>query len=216
MGEDMHRIRLIFALIFALTAPALSAHAQSPETPPPERAVAMSETGMIETGMSEDETAIRALLERWYAEHRAGKDGYPRRLQAPGVIDASPGYFHPATQSAAASPAVYNSLAHTAHEFRHEISSLDIDTRYAKARVYERGYSFAWAAQRTYERLGTATFVLEKQDDGRWLVLAHQTYTMGIPPNLKTDPMPDLRDLFYSTIGKDRDREADALAAGRF
>ena len=33
---------------------------------------------------------------------------------------------------------------------------------------------------------------------------------------MRTDPMPDLRDLYYSTVGKDRDPEADAAAAGRF
>lgn len=68
-------------------------------------------------------------------------------------------------------------------------------------------------AQTTYERAGSALFVLEKQDSGRWLVLAHSTSTVGIPPNLKTDPMPDLRDLFYSTEGKDRDPQADAEKA---
>jgi hypothetical protein len=79
--------------------------------------------------------------------------------------------------------------------------------------VWERGYFYAWAAQRTYERAGSAIFVLEKQDDGRWLVLAHRTNTVGIPPNMKTDPMPDLRDLYYSTHGKGRDPAADARDA---
>ncbi len=197
----MRRIRLILALIAAALFCAVPARAQV--------------SGTAAT-ISADETAIRALIDKWYVEHRAGPDGRPDRLKAPGSIDPTPGYLYPATRSAAAGPRSYNSLAYTALEFRHEISQLKIDPRFARASVYERGYFFAWAAQRTSERLGSATFVLEKQDDGRWLVLAHQTYTMGIPPNLKTDPMPDLRALYYSTVGKDRDPEADALAAGRF
>jgi len=64
--------------------------------------------------------------------------------------------------------------------------------------------------------MGSAVFVLEKQEDGRWLVLAHETHTTGFPPSLATDPMPDLRELFYSTVGADGDADADARNAERF
>ena len=198
----MSRFQLMFMLAVVLAPCVLPAHTQAPEAQTAIRA--------------EDEAAIRALIETWYVAHRAGADGRTDHLRAPGAIDASPGYFYADTSSAVAPPPTYNSLAHTALKFHHEVSSLDIDTRYAKARVWERGYTYAWAAQKTTERLGSATFVLEKQADGRWLVLAHETHTVGIPPGLHTDPMPDLRDLFYSTVGKDRDPEADARAAGRF
>ena len=90
-----------------------------------------------------------------------------------------------------------------------------LDPHFARVQVWERGYFYAWAAQQTYERAGSATFVLEKQEDGRWLVLAHETNTVGIPANRKTEPMPDLRARFYATEGKGRDPVADALANPR-
>jgi hypothetical protein len=164
-------------------------------------------------GRAEDEAAIRALIGEWYAQNRAGADGNPQPLLAPGAVDASPGYFHIDTGAASLGPIVYNSLAATSLKFSHEITRLVLDARFARAQVWERGYFYAAAPQQTYERAGSAIFVLEKQDDGRWLILAHQTNTVGIPPNMKTDPMPDLRDLYYATEGKNRDPLADAAAS---
>lgn len=161
-----------------------------------------------------DEAAVRSLIAQWYEEQRAGPDGRPDRLKTSRAIDASPGYFHENTGAAVLGPRTYNSLAYTSLQFDHEITRLVIDPRLARAEVWERGFTFAWAAQKTTERAGMATFVLEKQDDGRWLILAHQTNTVGIPPDRRTDPLPDLRELFYSTVGKDRDPEEDARNAG--
>lgn len=98
-------------------------------------------------------------------------------------------------------------------QFDHEITRLVVDERFARVQVWERAYFYAAAAQRTYERAADALFVLEKQEDGRWLVLAHRSESVGIPLNRITDPMPDMRALFYSTVGRDRDPEADARAA---
>ncbi|MFN3892251.1 MAG: hypothetical protein ACK4MV_17800 [Beijerinckiaceae bacterium] len=167
----------------------------------------------LDAQASDDEAAIRTLIGAWYAEHRKGPEGRPRTLLAPGAIDASPGYTYPRSGSAALGQPIYNSLAHRALEFRFDIRSLKIDPRFARAHVWERGYFYAWAAQQTYENAGSANFVFEKQDDGSWLVLAHQSNTVGIPPGMNTDPMPDLRDLFYATQGKDRDAERDAREA---
>ena len=92
-----------------------------------------------------------------------------------------------------------------------------IDPNFAKVDVWERGYFYAFAAQQTYERAVDTVFILERrQDDGSWLITAHQSGSYGIPPNKITDPMPDLRDLYYATEGKDRDPAADALNAGKF
>ncbi|HRO03222.1 MAG TPA: hypothetical protein PLS69_06420 [Terricaulis sp.] len=145
---------------------------------------------------SGEEAAIRALIDQWYAQQRAGESGRIYALLAPGAIDASPGYRHLDTGAANRAPRVYTSLAATALQFDHEISRLDIDTRFARVGVWERGFNYAWAAERTYESAGYATFVLEKQQDGRWLVLAHRTGTIGIPPNRRTDPLPDMRPLW--------------------
>jgi hypothetical protein len=163
--------------------------------------------------VSDDETAIRALIGEWYEAQRAGSEGAPWRLLAPGGIDASPGYSHVDTGAAVLGPRVYHSLAATALRFEHEVTRLVLDPRFARVHVRERGYFYAAAVQRTYERMGSATFVLEKQDDGRWLVLAHSTEPIGFPPSLATDPMPDLRELYYATEGRNRDPEADARSA---
>lgn len=112
---------------------------------------------------------------------------------------------HLDTGAANRAPRVYTSLAATALQFEHEIVRLDIDTRFARVGVWERGFFYAWAAERSYERAGNAVFVVEKQPDGRWLVLAHQTNTVGIPPNRRTDPVPDMRPLWEA-----QDRERDA------
>lgn len=149
--------------------------------------------------------AIRALIDRWYDAQRAGEDGRVHALLAPGAIDASPGYHHLDHGAANRAPRVYTSLAATALQFEHEISRLDIDTRFARAGVWERGFFYAWAAERSYESLGYATFVLEKQADGQWLVLAHHTGAVGIPPTMGTDPVPDMRALWQA---REREREA--------
>ena len=95
----------------------------------------------------------------------------------------------------------------------YDVDVLKVDARLAKAMVWERGYFYAYAAQQTYENAASAMFVLEKQADGHWLILAHQANSIGIPPNKITSPMPDLHDLFYATAGKGRDPVADAKTA---
>lgn len=187
----MSRLALLATLIVTMLLSAGLAHAQPLNAPV-------------------DEAAVRALIGDWYAQHRAGPEGQPYRLHAPGAIDASPGYYHVDNGARVLGPRVYNSLAAIALEFRHEITHAVIDPRFARVEVRERGFFFAWATQQTYERMGSATFVLEKQSDGRWLVLAHETNIVGFPPSLATDPMPDLRELYYATEGRDRDPEADA------
>lgn len=158
------------------------------------------------TATAREDAAIRDLIDRWYVQHRAGDDGRVHGLRAPGAIDASPGYRHASTGAASLPPRIYTSLAATALQFQHEISRLDIDTRFARVSVLERGFFYAFAAERSYERAGAATFVLEKQSDGRWLVLAHQTQTIGLPPERRTDPVPDMRALWEA-------REAAAAVA---
>lgn len=162
----------------------------------------------------EAEAEIRALIARWYAELQKKEDGHAGSLMAPISIDTSPHYRHIDTGAASLGPRVYTSLAATALQFSYEVERLRIDPNFAKADVWERGFFYAWFAQKTTERAAATTLVLERQEkDGRWLILAHQTSPRGIPPGKKTDPMPDLRDLFYATEGKDRDPDADARNA---
>ena len=161
-----------------------------------------------------DEAEIRAAVAAWYAELQKKADGRVYRIAAPGFITSSPHYEHVHTGAASAGPRVYISLAATALTFAYDVEHLRIDPNFAKVNVWERGYFYAWAAQKTNERTAATTFILERQEkDGRWLILAHQTSPQGIPPGKHTDPMPDLRDLFYATEGKDRDPDADTRNA---
>lgn len=58
------------------------------------------------------------------------------RLTAPGYIDASPHYEYVDTGSAALGPRVFTSLAATALQFEHEITSIRLDPNFAKVRVW--------------------------------------------------------------------------------
>lgn len=170
-----------------------------------------------------DEAAIRDVIANWYAGLRErgmqpttlSKSGH-WRLYAPGAIDGGPGDTEINPDSRARSPTVSNELAARALTFAYDVDALTIDRRFAKAQVWERGYFYAFAAQNTYENAASTLFILEKQGDGRWLILAHQANSIGIPPTKKTEPLPDLRDLFYRTQGKDRDPAADAREQGKF
>jgi hypothetical protein len=99
-------------------------------------------------------------------------------------------------------------------KFAWEIDSIRRDSRFARVEVWERGYFYAFAAQKTYENAAATSFILERSEkDGRWRIAAHQSGSYGIPPNKVTDPMPDLRAFYYSTEGRGRDPAADARAA---
>jgi hypothetical protein len=161
--------------------------------------------------------AIRATIARWYEELARKDDGRPYLLTAPGFIDASPHYDHIDTGSRALGPRVYTSLAARALKFTHRIRSIRRDDSFARVQVDERGYFYAWAAQQTYESAADTTFILERGEaDSRWRIVAHQSSSTGLAPSQKTDPMPDLRELFYTTEGKDRDPAKDAAEADTF
>lgn len=169
---------------------------------------------------ADDEAKVRAVIADWYQRVSHKEADRPYLLMAPGAIDGGPGYSVPSDldsgSRALRGPWLNRELAARALKFEYDVDSLVVDSSFAKARVWERGYFYAWAGQTTYENAASTLFVLEKQDDGRWLILAHDAQSVGIPPNKVTDPMPDLRELFYSGAGKDRDSEADAKAAKDF
>ena len=171
---------------------------------------------LADTPAEGDETAIRAVIATWYSELQKGAERRQWQLYAPGAIDGGPRETELNPHSRARSPTVSNELAAKALKFAYDVDVLTIDPRFAKAIVWERGYFYAWAAQQTYENAASTLFIFEKQRDGRWLILGHQAQSTGIPPNKRTDPMPDLRDLFYATQGKGRDPTADAEAAKKF
>lgn len=160
------------------------------------------------------EEGIRTAIGRWYEELAKKEEGRFHDLVTPGFIDASPPYRHVDTGARKLGPRVYTSLAARALKFAWEIDSIRRDSRFARVEVWERGYFYASAAQKTYENAAATSFILQKgEKDGRWRIAAHQSSGQGIPPNKITRPMPDLRALYYSTERKDRDPAADAQAA---
>ena len=160
------------------------------------------------------ETQIRSVIAAWYAELAKKERGHWWSLSAPDFIDADPPYRYADTRSAKLGPRIFTSLPAQALKFSHPIEAVRLDAKFAKVRVDERGYFYAWAAQTTYERAVDSVFVLERQEkDGRWLILAHDSGSYGIAPGRATDPMPDLRALYYATEGKHRDPTKDAAEA---
>ncbi len=153
----------------------------------------------------EDDAKIRAVIAEWYRRVAQPETMTPRTLMAPNGIDAGPGYAEipyiaREERSAAAysGPRINNELAGKAMRFAYDIDRLTVNADLAKADVWERGYFYAWAAQKTYELAADAMFVLEKQPNGEWLILAHRATSQGIPPNKITSPMPDLRADYYA------------------
>jgi hypothetical protein len=162
------------------------------------------------------DSEIRTVIGRWYEELAKRDDGRLNDIVTPGFIDASPPVTYARSRSRAAAPRLYTSLAARALKFAWEVDSVRRDSSFAKVQVWERGYFYAAAAQKTYENAAATSFILERgEKDGRWRIAAHQSGSYGIPPNKITDPLPDLRALYYATQGKDRDPAADALAVPR-
>lgn len=155
--------------------------------------VVMVAGAAAQPSQSADETAIRAVIAAWYSELQKVANRKHWQLYAPMAIDGGPGERELFPGKRSFSPTVSNELAARALAFAYEIDVLSIDTRFAKAIVWERGYFYAWANQETYENAARAVFVLEKQADGRWLILAHEANSTGIPDTKKTVPLPDMK-----------------------
>jgi hypothetical protein len=169
---------------------------------------------------ADDETKVKAVIADWYRRVGQFKADAPWALMAPGSIDGGPGYSEPMDLNSGSAvirgPWMNNELAARALKFSYDIDLLVVDDHLAKARVWERGYFYAWAAQKTYENAASTLFVFEKQDSGEWKILAHEANSIGIPPNKITNPMPDLREVYYAGPGKGRDPAKDAEAASKF
>lgn len=167
-----------------------------------------------------DESRVRAVIADWYKRIGTPKADAPWIIFAPGGVDNGPGYSVPANlhsgSAAIRGPFLNHEMASRAMQFAWEIDVLKVDPNFAKVIVWERGYYFASAAQKTYELGASTLFLLEKQADGAWKILLHDTSGQGIPPNKITDPMPDLRALYYERCGAGCDPVADARKAAEW
>lgn len=149
------------------------------------------------------EAEIRSAIARWYEELALKEDGRVDLVVGRPFFEASQYYYHVNNGSAALGPRVYSSLAATALKFEYDVEFLRIDPNFARAAVWERAYFYAPAFDRTTERHADSDFILERREsDGQWRIVAYRTGFYGIPPGKKTDPMPDLRDLYYRTTGE--------------
>lgn len=179
-------------------------------------ALLVSGPALAENG-GEAETEIRAAIVRWYDELLKKQEGRVDLVVGRPFFEATRHYRYADDGSAALGPRIYSSLAARALQFTYDIEIKRVDPNFARVAVWERGYFYAAAAQRTYENAADSDFILERQEkDGKWRIVAYRSGSYGIPPGKRTDPMPDLRDLYYSTVGKDRDPEADAREAAKF
>jgi len=167
-----------------------------------------------------DETSVRAVITDWYKRISTPKADAPWMIFAPGGVDNGPGYSVPSNlnsgSAALRGPFLNQEMAARALQFAWEIDVLKVDPNFAKVIVWERGYYFAFAAQTTYEIGASTLFLLEKQSDGAWEILLHDTSSQGIPPNKITNPMPDLRALYYERCGASCDPVADAKKAAEW
>ncbi len=176
----------------------------------------LSGPALAEDG-GEAEAEIRAAVAQWYDELMKKEEGRIDLVVGRPFFEATRYYHHADNGSAALGPRIYSSLAARALQFTYDIEIRRVDPNFARVAVWERGYFYAAAAQQTYENAADSDFILERQEgDGQWRIVAWRSGSYGIPPNMRTDPMPDLRDLYYSTVGKDRDPEADAREAAKF
>ncbi len=171
----------------------------------------------------DDDAKVRAVVAAWYEHVADPKAKPPYRLMAPGGVDAGPGYAEipyipPEKRSAAAynGPTINNEMVARAMRFSYEIDRIVLNPDLAKVDVWERGYFYASAAQKTYELAVNTMFVLEKRPDGAWKILLHEGHSEGIPPNKITNPMPDLRAEYYAKCGAACDPVADAKKAKEF
>ena len=108
---------------------------------------------------SDDEAKVRLVIAEWYERVGHAEARQPWMLMAPGGIDAGPGYaeipYQPREERSAAAysgPRINHEMAAQAMAFAYDIDRLILNEDLAKVDVWERGYFYAAAAQKTYER----------------------------------------------------------------
>ena len=142
--------------------------------------------GSAEKAASEpasDRSNVLAVIDSWYAELVKREQGRPYSLTSTSFIDASPPLEYLDTGAAKLRPMVHTSLAARALAFSYEAASVRLDSSFAKVRVWEKGFFYAYAAESTYELAASTLFILEREEaSGRWMILAHQTMVWGFLP----------------------------------
>lgn len=144
------------------------------------------------------EEQVRSAIAAWYAELQKGPDGRMYTLTTPQPIlehcECLPPDITPAKY---ALPVFRDELAYSALKFSYEIDALRIDDDFARVEVWERGWYYAGSSKVTYENDADTTFVLERDDDNRWQVLAYTARRSAVHPKHADEPRPDLREEYF-------------------
>jgi hypothetical protein len=148
----------------------------------------------------DDAEAVKALIERWYAELRKNRMGGQSRywtLLAPGsIVEPSRRCYDPNKPQPRVlklgETAFYGFLAIRAQKFAHEIESMQVDRTLARIQVWERGWIYAGATKTTYENAAGGTFILVKKEGEDWKILVYESRSSAVRAQDRDGPMPDL------------------------
>ena len=144
----------------------------------------------------DDQSAAQQLISDWYVELRKGEDVRLYSMLAPmGMIlpQHCPDRCGPQPRMLKLKKGEQfaDFLAVRAEKFSYEIERSQVEESLARIDVWERGWTYAWAAKQTYQTAASAMFILEKRTEG-WKVLVYRSESRAIHSKHKDDPMPDL------------------------
>lgn len=143
-----------------------------------------------------DETAVRTLIADWYTEIRKEGRKHPQKFLAPGAMllpERCPDRCGPLPRVARLQdwPDPHY-LARQAPKFEYEIERLRVEHTLARADVWERGFTYAWALKKTTQSAAAATIIMEKRKGEGWKILLYRSLSRAIRPKDKDAPLPDL------------------------
>ena len=148
-------------------------------------------------GRAADDGAVLSLISQWYQELRKGRAGRRLQLMAPGaelLPRRCPDRCGP--QPRALSPleriAYPHYLAERAQEFTYEVERLTVEATLARVDVWERGFDYAPALEKTTQSAADAVFILEKREGEGWKVLLYRSLVRAVRAKDKDAPLPDL------------------------
>jgi hypothetical protein len=149
-------------------------------------------------GVAADDAAeVRAVVGAWYDELRKGRDARPWTLTAPSAMilpRRCPDRCGPQKRSLdLAELQRPRFLAEHAEKFAYEVERLSVERTLARADVWERGWRYAWAVEKTTESAAAGLFILEKRAGEGWKILVYRSESRALRPKDKDGPMPDLR-----------------------
>lgn len=144
-----------------------------------------------------DQEAVAQVIADWYVELRKREDVRLYAMLAPmGMIlpERCPDRCGPQPRMLKykAGERFADFLAARAEKFSYEIENARVETTLARVDVWERGWTYAWAARQTYQSAASAMFILEKREGQGWKVLVYRSQSSAIHPKHKDEPLPDL------------------------